>query len=66
MNIRLESMENRLESMDNRLVRVESEIVKLNLVSSENTRAILRLADEFEKISNLHDRVTKLESIAYK
>lgn len=56
----------KLQSMDNRLEKVESGIVKLNLVSNENNRAILKLADEVENIAKLHERVTNLEKAVYK
>ena len=45
---------------------VKSEMVKLNLVSSENTRAIFKLATEVENIAKLHERVTSLEKVVYK
>ncbi len=51
---------------NNRLDRVEREVVKLNLLTSENTRAIIQLAGEVEKIADLHERVTKLEHTVYK
>ena len=51
---------------NDRLDRVEREVVKLNLLTSENTRAIIKLAGEVEKIADLHERVTKLEHTVYK
>jgi archaellum component FlaC len=56
----------KLDSMDSRLDRVEREIVKLNLQTTENTRAIFKLATEVESIAHLHERVSKLEKEVYK
>jgi len=49
-----------------RLEKVESEIIKLNLQTGENSRAIFKLADEVEKIADLHERVNRLEKTVYK
>jgi hypothetical protein len=49
-----------------RLEKVESEIIKLNLQTGENSRAIFKLADEVEKIADLHERVNRLEKAVYK
>lgn len=54
------------KTTNERLDRVEREIVKLNLQTSENTRAIFKLATEVENIAHLHERVTKLEKEVYK
>ncbi len=62
----LSEMETSLVSVDNRLEKVESGVVKLNLQSTENTRAIIKLANEVENIAHLHERVTKLEKAVYK
>ena len=56
----------RLDSIDKRLGKVEREIVKLNHQTTENTRAIFKLASEVESIAHLHERVTKLEKEVYK
>jgi hypothetical protein len=54
------------KNTNQRLDRVEREIVKLNLHTTENTRAIFKLASEVESIAHLHERVTKLEKEVYK
>lgn len=46
-------------TVDLRLGKVESEIVKLNLISSENSRALLKLGD-------MNDRVNRLEKAVFK
>jgi uncharacterized protein Yka (UPF0111/DUF47 family) len=51
---------------NDRLDRVEREVVKLNLLTSENTRALIKLIGEVEKIADLHERVTELEHTVYK
>jgi len=52
--------------MLNELRNVKNEVVKLNLQGSENTMAILKLADKVENISDLEARVSKLEKTVYK
>jgi ubiquinone biosynthesis protein UbiJ len=51
---------------NNRLGKLEAEVIKLNLQTTENTRAIVKLANEVENIAHLHERVTKLEKAVYK
>ncbi len=51
---------------NNRLGHLESEMIKLNLQTTENTRAIFKLAEKVEQIGDLHNRVTKLEKVVYK
>lgn len=51
---------------NNRLEKLEEGMNKLNLQTSENTRAIFKLANEIENIAHLHERVTKLEKTVYK
>ena len=46
-------------TVDTRLGKVESEIVKLNLISAENSRAILKLADNNDRINRLEKAVFK-------
>jgi hypothetical protein len=46
-------------TVDQRLGRVEGEIVKLNLISSENSRAFLKLGDN-------NDRLIRLEKAVFK
>lgn len=79
-NHRLASMENRLETMDQRLSRiddhmetvehrlggVEVQIQKSNLQTSENTRAILKLGNELERVFEHERRIAKLEVTVYK
>ena len=54
------------DSMLSELKGVKSEMVKLNLQTTENTRAIFKLADRVEKIADLENRVSKLEKTVYK
>ncbi|MEQ9423302.1 MAG: hypothetical protein RJQ09_02705 [Cyclobacteriaceae bacterium] len=56
----------RLEKLENKMSNVEEGIVKLNLQTSENTRAILKLADEVKGIADINKRVTKLEKAVFK
>lgn len=56
----------RQDDMLDELRGVKDEVIKLNLQTSENTRAILKLADRVEKIADLEARVSKLEKTVYK
>ena len=49
-----------------RLENVETGVNKLNVQTSENTRAILKLANEFEQVLKLNERVARLEQAVYK
>jgi hypothetical protein len=46
-------------TIDKRLGKVEEEIVKLNLISAENSRSLMKLADN-------EDRITRLEKAVFK
>ena len=45
---------------------VKNEMSKLNLLSAENNRAIMKLANQMEQFLNLHPRVEKLEKAVFK
>ncbi len=51
---------------DQMIGKLEGGIVKLNLQTSENPRASIKLSNELERIANLNERVTKLEHAVYK
>ena len=48
------------------ITKMKGEIVKLNLNTSENSRAILKLADEIRLVAEHERRIVKLESIVLK
>ena len=48
------------------LVKMQSEMAKLNLLSAENNRAIIKLANQMEQFIELEPRVRKLESAVFK
>jgi len=52
-------VDNLNHTVDHRLGKVEGEIVKLNLISAENSRALLKLGDN-------NDRLTRLENAVFK
>lgn len=54
------------DQMVEELRNVKSEMIKLNLQTSENTRAVLKLADKIDTIGNLENRVSKLEKAVFK
>ena len=53
------TVDSRLSKVEKGLGKVESEIVKLNLISSENSRGLLKLADNNDRISRLEKAVFK-------
>jgi len=46
-------------TVDSRLGKVENEIIKLNLISAENSRALLKMSDYNERIVRLEKAVFK-------
>jgi hypothetical protein len=46
-------------TVDHRLGKVEGEIVKLNLISAENSRALLKIGDNNDRPTRLEDAVFK-------
>ncbi len=52
-------VDNLTDHVDERLNKVEREIVKLNLISAENSRSLIKLADTY-------DRITRLEKAVFK
>ena len=60
---RLDNLTGRVDNLtvtvDLRLGKVESEIVKLNVISAENSRALLKMGDYNERIIRLERAVFK-------
>ena len=54
------------DKMVEELQNIKGDIGKLNLLSAENNRAILKLANQLEQFINLEPRVRKLESAVFK
>lgn len=52
-------LDNLTVTIDLRLGKVESEIVKLNLISAENSRALLKMGDNNDRINRLEKAVFK-------
>lgn len=52
-------VDNLTDTVDARLGKVESEIVKLNFISAENSRALIKLGD-------MNDRIFRLEKAVFK
>jgi hypothetical protein len=48
-----------VKGMNKRMGKVEREIVKLNVIGSENSRALIKLADN-------NDRIVRLEKAVFK
>lgn len=53
------------DQLTDEVSKMKGEIIKLNLNTSENSRAILKLADEIRLVAE-HERRIKLESIVLK
>jgi len=53
----------RLYTLEEKSDKVEEQLVRLNLQTSENTRAIMKLAERIEQIVDHEKRIAKLESI---
>jgi hypothetical protein len=60
---RVDNLTGRVDSlattMEFRLAKVESEIVKLNVISAENSRALLKMGDYSERIMRLENAIFK-------
>lgn len=61
--VRVDNLTGRVDNLngtvDQRLGKVENEIVKLNLLTAENSRALMKLADNSDRISRLEKAVFK-------
>jgi len=66
MFIRQDKMVGEQVQTNQALVKMQAEISKLNLLSAENNRAILKLANQMEHFLDLEPRVKKLESAVFK
>jgi predicted RNase H-like nuclease (RuvC/YqgF family) len=64
--IKFDSMIDEQKQTNKRLEKLEDGVAKLNAQTSENTRAVMKLANEFEQVLKLNERVTKLEHTVYK
>ena len=49
-----------------RLERLETQMIKLNVQTSENTRAVIKLADKIEDFGEHEKRIQKLEKVVFK
>ena len=54
------------DQLTDEVSKMKGEIIKLNLNTSENSRAILKLADEIRLVAEHERRIVKLESIVLK
>lgn len=53
------NLKSEMVGVNHRLGKVEDEIVKLNLISADNSRSLMKLADN-------NDRITRLEKEVFK
>jgi hypothetical protein len=56
---RVGGLEQQMSKVEQQMGKVESEIVKLNLLTSEHSRSLMKLADN-------HERITRLEKAVFK
>ena len=54
------------DQLTDEVSKMKGEIIELNLNTSENSRAILKLADEIRLVAEHERRIVKLESIVLK
>jgi len=59
-------MKKEISSVKKEILNMKGEVVKLNLNTSENSRAVLKLADEIRLVAEHEKRIAKLESIVLK
>lgn len=63
---RLGTIQLKVELSNQRLGNLENQFQKLNLQTAENTRSIIRLRDELQRVLEHEKRISKLEVTAYK
>lgn len=56
---RMDNVEAEIKDMKKEVARLNGEVVKLNLISSENSRALIKLVDNAERIDRLEKAVLK-------
>jgi hypothetical protein len=60
---RVDNLTSRVDNLngtvDQRLGKVENEIIKLNIISAENSRALMKLGDNNDRINRLEKAVFK-------
>ncbi len=59
LNDKVENLNTEMKTVNKRLGSVEKEIVKLNLISAQNSRALLKLGDNNDRIKRLEKAVFK-------
>lgn len=55
-----------LQSVEKRTEKVENQLIKLNAQTAENTRAIFKIVDKIDQITELDKRVKELEKVVFK
>lgn len=66
MKSQLHELNGRMGKLEKQQQRASSELVKVNLQLGENTRAILKLADNVEVVPDLIERVIRLETEVFR
>jgi hypothetical protein len=62
----LKESNQKLYVLESKSDRVEEQLIKLNLQTAENTRALIKLSENINQISDLNTRVSKLEKAVFK
>jgi septal ring factor EnvC (AmiA/AmiB activator) len=65
-NAEMKSMGEDIKGMKEDMKGMKKEIHKLNIGMSENTRAIIKLADNLEEMSDHDKRIKALEKVVFK
>ena len=64
--VQLGTLNSKVDTLNGRMDKLEGEMVKVNFQLSENTRAILKLAEAVSIIPDIVERLTKLETVVYR
>lgn len=59
LNDKVENLNTEMKTVNKRLGSVEKEIVKLNLISAQNSRSMIKLGDNNDRIKRLEKAVFK-------
>jgi len=66
MKTQLQELNGRMGNLEEQQIRTSSELVKVNLQLGENTRAIMKLANQVETVTSILERVTRLEAEVFR
>jgi hypothetical protein len=65
-NVKLRNVKSEVSDMKKELGIFNREMMKINLISAENNRAVVKLANQMEQFLDLDPRVRRLEAAVFK